>query len=169
MRKIKFIIVLFIAASTLLVSCKKSDVVSSSKLASGKCKVTATVGGEGYSSSDIVSMVAKSASIINIASGTASLPVKQFVFLLPTNIKTGTYNFETDDDGVVGIMNTAYTKTDGSTTSGFAASNDRDNKFVLVITKATATELEGTFSGTLYNEDSGTTTSVTNGKLAAKY
>ena len=169
MRKINFIFAMFIAVSTLLVSCKKSDNVSSAKLASGKCKVTATVGGEAYSSTDLVSTVAKSAYIINIASGTASLPIKQFVFILPANITAGTYNFATDDDGTVGIMTTAYTKTDGGTAKGFAAANDRDNEFTLVITKATATELEGTFSGTLYNEDDNTTTSVTNGKVAAKY
>ncbi len=170
MRKINFILAIFIAVSTLLVSCKKSDKVSSENLSPGKCKVSATVGGEAYSSTDIVSTVAKSAYIINIASGTASLPIKQFVFILPANIAAGTYNFATDDDGTVGIMTTAYTKTDGGSATGFAAANDdRGNQFILVITKATATEIEGTFSGTLYNEDTNTTTSVTNGKVAAKY
>jgi len=169
MRKTKFIFAMFIALSTLLASCKKSDDVSSGSLATGKSRVTATVGGESYSSSDLVSTVVKSSGILNIASGTASLPIKQFVFILPANVAVGTYDFATSDDDVDGIMSVAYTKTDGSTAVGFAAANDRDNAFTLVITKSTDTELEGTFSGTLYNEDNATTTTVTNGKVAAKF
>lgn len=170
MRKIKFIAVMFIALTTLLVSCKKSDDGSSSNLATGKSRITATVGGESYSSSDLISTVAKSSGIINIASGTASLPIKQFVFILPTSITTGTYNFATSDDNIDGIMTTAYTKTDGAGAIGYAASNDdRGNAFTLIVTKSTATEIEATFSGTLYNEDDATTTTVTNGKLAAKF
>ena len=67
-------------------------------------------------------------------------------------------------------MTAAYSKTETSGSFvGFGAANDRDDEFILVITKSTSTELEGTFSGKLYNESEGTETTVTNGKIAAKF
>ncbi len=172
MKKLNLSLIVLIITSALFVSCKKdnNEVVSSTNLATGKCKVVATVGGESYSSSDLVSLVAKSSGILNIASGTASLPIQQFVFILPAEIPVGTYNFATSDDAVDGIMTAAYSKTALSGSSvAFAAANDRDNEFTIVVTKSTATEIEATFSGTLYNETTSTNTTVTNGKLAAKF
>lgn len=168
--KIKSFIIMMITCSAILISCKKTDPnPSSANLATGKSIITATVGGSGFSSSDLVSSAARSSGILNINGATASLPIQQFLFVLPAEVPVGTYNFATSDDAVDGIMSVSYSKTDGSSSSGFAASNDRDNEFTLVVTKSTATEMEATFSGTLYNETTSTTTSVTNGKLAAKF
>ena len=50
---------------------------------------------------------------------------------------------------------------------GWAAGNVGDN-FTLVVTKNDGTLFEGTFSGTLTNDD-GTSVTITNGKIAAKF
>ena len=83
-----------ITCSAILISCKKTDPNSgSSNLATGKCRISATVGGVNYASTDAVSIVGKSSGILNIASGTASLPIQQFTFILPATIAVGTYNY----------------------------------------------------------------------------
>ena len=173
--------------STIFISCKKenSDDVSSANLATGKCKITATVNELKIKlhqkeftissstvfpiiiPSDLISTAARSSGILNISGGTSSLPIQLFMFLLPAEVPVGTYNFATDRTD---IKTVSYSKTDisGATVAG-AAANDRDNQFTIVITKSTATELEATFSGTLYNEDDETSFPVTNGKLAAKF
>ena len=169
MKKINLTLIFLMTLSTIFISCKKenSDDVSSANLATGKCKITATVNGTSFSSSDLISTAARSSGILNISGGTSSLPIQLFMFLLPAEVPVGTYNFATDRTH---IKTVSYSKTDisGATVAG-AAANDRDNQFTIVITKSTATELEATFSGTLYNEDDETSFPVTNGKLAAKF
>jgi len=159
----KKVLTILIVCSTLLTTgCKKDT--TSANLSSGKSQISASVSGtvsSSFSSSILVSTVAKSTDLINVSGGTASVPIQQFMFILPANIAVGTYTFSTLPSN--SIINVTYTN--GGT--GWAA-GEGDN-FTLRVTTATATDLEATFSGTLKNDTDKTTVTVTNGKLAAKY
>ncbi len=160
--KIKSFIIMMITCSAILISCKKSDPnPSATNLDPGKSQISCTVAGavsSSFSTSTLVSTAIKNASLMNISGSNTSLPIQLMLFIIPTNITVGSHNLSTDDEFTVSYTND---------TKGWAAGNVGDN-FTLVVTKNDGTLFEGTFSGTLTNDD-GTSVTITNGKIAAKF
>jgi len=162
MKKITKLSLMLTLAISMLVGCKKDDTVNSSNLAAGKSQISCTVSGavsSSFSSSTLVSTAAKNGVLMNISGSTASLPIQLMLFIIPTDITVGTHNLSTSDDFTVSYTNN---------TDGWAAGDVGDN-FTLVVTKNDGAVFEGTFSGTLKNDDSGTTVTITNGKIAGKF
>jgi major membrane immunogen (membrane-anchored lipoprotein) len=167
MKKFTFV---FIVVSTLLLNaCKKDDTVSASNLSSGHSKVSLTAAGAtsgNFSSNDLISIVAKSGSEINLSASyvnTTSFTTEIVLMLLPADITTGSYNFKTMSSSAA-LPTFAYTKG----VNGWAATPS-ESEFTIVVSKATSTEIEGTFSGTLHNDTDNTDVTISNGKFAAKY
>jgi len=160
----------FIVVSTLLLNaCKKDDTVSASNLSAGHSKVSLTAAGAtsgNFSSNDLISIVAKSGAEINLSASyvnTTSFTTEIVMMLLPADITTGSYNFKTMSSSAA-LPTFVYTK--GAT--GWAATPS-ESEFTIVVSKATSTEIEGTFSGTLHNDTDNTDVTISNGKFAAKY
>ena len=152
-----------------LISCSKKDsstttTTSSSSLAAGKCQISAKISGAtsaSFSSTLLMSSALKNATLINLSGGSASgLVVEQMLLGMSSNLSVGTYNFATDKTGLFAF---SYAK-DGK---GWAAADGDD--FTVNITKSTATEIEGTFSGKMINETEKTTITVSEGKFAGKF
>ncbi|MCO5230659.1 MAG: hypothetical protein M9958_05845 [Chitinophagales bacterium] len=167
MRTLNFIILL----SSLLIfnACKKDE--SSNKAAelqAGHSMVTLTASGAtsgDFKSNDLTSLVSKSGFEINLSASsvnTSTLSTEMVMMLLPADITAGTYNLKTMPSSAV-LPTFSYMK--GST--GWAAA-PTDN-FTIVVSKATSTEIEGTFSGTLHNDSDGTDVTISKGTFAAKY
>lgn len=167
MRKITFLFVL--ASMLLLNACKKSESVSADKLKPGKSKISLSASGAtsgSFSSDDLMSTVGKSSALINISASSVNLKTfttEIVVLILSADITPGTYALKSMSSSNA-TPTFAYTK--GST--GWAAA-PAENDFTLVVTKATATEIEGTFSGKANNDSEHTEVTITNGKFAAKY
>ena len=167
MKKISF--VLAIASALLFNACKKDDTVSAANLSAGHSKVSLTASGAtsgNFSSNDLISTVAKSGADINLSASfvnTTSFTTEIVMMLLPADITTGTYNFKTMPSSTV-LPTFVYTK--GAT--GWAATPS-ESEFSIVVSKATSTEIEGTFSGTVHNDTDGTDVTISNGRFAAKY
>lgn len=154
-------IILSVFATLSLLSCKKDS--SSSSLAAGKSRISLDASGAtsgSFASDDRVSTVANSGSIINVSG--ASLSADMVMMLFPATITTGTYDLSTLSSSAAGPT-FSYSK--GA--NGWAAVPG--DHFTIVVTKATSTEIEGTFSGTAHNDDAGTDVTISNGKFAAKY
>ncbi|MEZ5055275.1 MAG: hypothetical protein R2807_11030, partial [Chitinophagales bacterium] len=100
-----------------------------------------------------------SASYVN----TSTFSTEIVMILLPATITEGTYNLKSMSSSDVLPV---FTYTKGST--GWAAAPS-EQEFTIEITKATSTEIEGTFSGKTVNETDLTEVNITNGKFAAKY
>jgi hypothetical protein len=81
------------------------------------------------------------------------------MLLLPSNVAPGTYSYSS------GLSTFEFSYSNGS--NGWAT--DAGQVFTIMVSKATATEIEGTFSGVLKNDELNTTVSLTNGKFAAKF
>ena len=167
MKKFTFV---FIVVSTLLLNaCKKDDTVSASNLSAGHSKVSLTAAGAtsgNFSSNDLISIVAKSGAEINLSASyvnTTSFTTEIVLMLLPADITTGSYNFKTMSSSAA-LPTFAYTKG----VNGWAATPS-ESEFTIVVSKATSTEIEGTFSGTLHNDTDNTDVTISNGKFAAKY
>ncbi len=153
-------IILSLFATIAVIGCKKD---SNSSLAAGKSRISLDASGAtsgSFASDDRVSTVAKSGSIINISG--ASLGADMVMMLLPATITTGTYDLSTLSSSAAGPT-FSYSK--GA--NGWAAVPG--DHFTIIVTKATSTEIEGTFSGTAHNDDAGTDVTISNGKFAAKY
>ncbi|MFA6150712.1 MAG: hypothetical protein WC716_05285 [Chitinophagaceae bacterium] len=160
-----------------LASCTKKDsktatpTPSSPTLAKGKSSVTATITGTytgTFKSNEVMSSVAQSSSIINIASATSSALggsgglSEQFMIILPANIAVGTYNTR----NLTGSSFT-YVGSNGISASGWTSGGFETN-IVFKVTKSTAEEIEGTFEGTMGEEEKNTTISA-KGTFTAKF
>lgn len=159
-----------------LTSCTKKDSTttptpSTPTLAKGKSNVTATITGSysgTFKSNETMSAVAKSTSIINIAAATSSALggggglSEQFMIILPANIAVGTYNTK-DLSGVT----FTYVGSNGASASGWTSGGFETN-IVFKVTKSTSEEIEGTFEGTMGEEEKFTTISA-KGSFAAKF
>lgn len=179
MKKQLLWLVLLISSSILvtqLSSCSKTvDKVSPASttptLAKGKSTVSATITGAysgTYKSNETMSTVAKSSAIINIASATSSALggsgglSEQFMILLPVDIAVGTYNTR-DLSGVT----FTYVGSNGTSASGWTSGGFETN-IVFKITKSTSEEIEGSFEGTMGEEEKNTTISA-EGTFASKF
>ncbi|NVO20698.1 MAG: hypothetical protein HXX13_13435 [Bacteroidetes bacterium] len=157
---------LFICAVLSFSSCKKEDSGSNSaaSLNSGQSQVNCTVSGaasSSFKSNTMISTVLKSTDLINISgSALVGTSAQIVMIILPANATTTTYTSKSNNSG-----DFAFSFSDGST--GWAADSDHD--FSVVVTKVTATEIEGTFSGTLVNDDTNTQVTVKDGSFAAKF
>lgn len=156
---------LITAVVILFSGCKKDENPDdgSSSLNPGQSQISCSVSGassSSFSSNILISTAIRSDLLMNISGGNASTMNPEIVMIiLPRTIVAGTYSSADMDTGGF-----AFTYTSGS--SGWA--NDKTKSFSLVITKVTANEVEGTFSGTLINDDN-TTVDISNGKFAAKF
>lgn len=162
----------FLAALVLVLvftsmGCKKGNEFSQS-LNAGKCEIKASITGAvsaTYSSDALGSNVINNSVLINLASSNIKLPVSQFVLIIPVSAKLGTYNFKTMN-GAAGWA-ASYVHQNGS--GGWATGAGADNDFTLTITKATASELEGDFYGTMRNDEKNSTIQISNGSFKAKF
>lgn len=167
--KIKFFF-FALAASALIFnsSCKKDDSgdgggIDATTLSPGKCKITFNVSGaasSSFSSLDLVSTAAKSDLLMNI-SGSAlnGTSAELAMIILPANAAVGSYNAADDNPSF------AFSYAKGET--GWAV--DPEKTFTLKVTAVADKTIEGTFSGTLYNDDLQTSVEISNGKFAAKF
>lgn len=159
------IIIFAVMVTFFTLGCKKDD-NNNSSLSAGKSRVSLTASGAtsgNFSSIDLTSTVAKSSYEINLSANyvnTTTFTSEMVMMLLPADIAVGTYNLST-------LSTVLPTFSYSKGTTGWAA-GPGDN-FTIVVTKATATEIEGTFSGTAHNDDDMTTVTISNGKFYAVY
>lgn len=173
---------IFLISSTVVVSqfssCSKADekvsptpTPSKPSLAKGKSNVSANLTGAytgNYKSSEMMSTVAKSSSVINIASATSSALggsgglSEQFMILLPADIAVGTYTTRE----LTGASFT-YVGSNGVSASGWTSGGFETN-ITFKVTKYTAEEIEGIFEGTMGEEETNTRITA-NGSFAAKF
>lgn len=147
-------------------SCSKVAEATGGLLGAGQCEVKANFSGAtsgSYTSNNLTSTVAKNG-MAAMFNSTSISPVKMFTIMLPANVTTGTYNLKNNNalDGV------SFTYIPGTSGQGWTASSNNDDDFIYIVTKATATELEGTFSGNMHNDTDGTSIRITNGSFKAK-
>lgn len=162
-----FAMILSLFAVVSFMGCDKAkDAVTS--LSAGKCEVKATISGAvsaSYSSDLMGSTAIKNGLLMNLGSATVSLPIKQFVLIIPANVTTGTYQMKSLNGSAGWAM--SYVHNNGA--DGWATGAGADEDFTVVVTKATATEVEGTFSGKMVNDEKKTSINVTNGSFKAKF
>jgi hypothetical protein len=157
---------LFLTALILFAGCKKdeSDDSGAASLSPGKSQISCTISGAATSSFNSnlqLSTVLKSTDLMNISGSAITGTTAEIVMMiLPANITTGTYTSASNNSG-----DFAFAYSNGSV--GWAA--DVSPVFTVVVTKSTATEIEGTFSGILTNDDLGNEVTVKDGKFAAKF
>lgn len=177
---IQYTLACTLLVATSLTSCKKdSDSggggnVSAGSLSTGQSIVKANIGGAhstSYESTTMMSTATKAGGQILITSikqpSLPDLTVDQFVIYLPSNIQTGTYK-TTDITGGGGIFTFTHTASAGGTAKGWQADPEGETVFNFTITKATATEIEGTFSGEMSNDNDNTKVTA-NGSFAGKF
>lgn len=165
-KPLKSIAIIF-ALLFVLVSCKKGNPLSQA-ISAGKCEIKASISGAvsaSYKSDALGSNVIKNNMIMNLASSTVSLPTSQFVIIMPANVATGTYNFQTQN-GATGFA-VSYAHQNGS--GGWATGSGADEAFTLTVTKSSSSEVEGTFSGTMRNDEKNSTINISNGSFKAKF
>ena len=162
--------------STVFVSCDSTTEVptpSNPSLETGKCVITATIGGSHtatYKSTDMMSPVLRqtfismNSSYSGALSGNPAL-VEQFIIYLPLDIAVGSYNSEDFPGSDPAIFTYAYTN--GTDALGWT-SGGNETSVNFKVTKSTAEEIEGTFEGTMGEEENGTDVTVT-GTFKAKY
>lgn len=169
-------------------SCKKDDdnntTPASGNLGAGKAAVSFNTninfaGSTTYNPSNPVQAVAvRQASgagydnislIVNeVNTSTISSRNVQFTILLASSSSTanGTLNAKFSNSASDPIFpSLTITSTSGSTVGDGYTSESGD----VAITKLTDTEIEGTFSGKLVNDDKGTSITVSNGKFAGRF
>jgi hypothetical protein len=160
------VISFFISTVLLLSACKKDETndTGASSLQPGKSQISCTVSGaasSSFSSNIMLSTVLKSTDLMNISGSVVSGTTAEIVMIiLPANITAGTYTSASNNSG-----DFAFSYSNGSV--GWAA--DVDPVFTVVVTKSTATEIEGTFSGILNNDNFNTQVTIKDGKFAAKF
>lgn len=163
---LKSVLALFVTA-LLFTACSKVSDATGGLLGAGQCEVKASFSGAtsgSYISNNLTSTVAKNGLMAMFNSSSIS-PVKMFTIMLPANVKTGTYNLK-NNEALGGI---SFTYVPGTSGQGWSASSNNDDDFIYSITKATSTEIEGTFSGNMHNDTDNTTVKVTNGSFKAKF
>lgn len=157
---------LFLTVVILFSGCKKdeADPSGAESLSPGKSQISCTITGaatSSFSSNILLSSVLKSTDLMNISGSAISGTTAEIVMMiLPANITAGTYTSASNDSG-----DFAFSYSNGAV--GWAA--DVSPVFTVVVTKSTATEIEGTFSGILNNDDLGNQVTVKDGKFAAKF
>jgi hypothetical protein len=157
---------LFLTTAILFSGCKKdeSDTSGAESLSPGKSQISCTVSGaatSSFSSNILVSTVAKSTDLINISGSAISGTTAEIVMMiLPATITPGTYTSANNSSDYFG-----FSYSNGSV--GWAA--DVSPVFTVIVTKSTATEIEGTFSGILNNDNLGSQVTLKDGKFAAKF
>ncbi len=166
----KKVFAIFALASVLyLNSCSNSDPVSSNNLNPGSSKITCSISGAvsgSFASDDKVSRVIKSSGLINISGGfvnTQTFTSETVIIILSANVAPGSYNLKSLPASAV-TPSFTYSKM----SVGWVAAPS-ENDFTVVVTKATATEIEGTFSGKANNDSDKTEITISNGSFAAKY
>ena len=166
MKKSMFTLILFVSSILIMSGCKKdeSEDINASSLKPGQSQISCTVSGaisSSFKSNSLVSVASKNAYLMNISGGTVSgLSAETVLMILPGTTKTGTYSSATNNSGDFSF---AFSKGDK------AWSSDPNPVFTVVITKVSATEIEGTFEGTLTNDDLKSQITVKDGKFAAKF
>jgi hypothetical protein len=165
--KLKILAISLLLSATLFnAGCKKdqTDDPDASSLQAGQSQISCTVSGatsSSFNSSTLISTAAKSSDLMNIAGSAVSGVTAEIVMMiLPANIAVGTYSS-------AGSGSDLFTITYSKGGDGWAS--DSDAAFTVVVTKVSDTEIEGTFSGTMKNDDQNTTVTVTDGKFAAKF
>lgn len=153
-------------------SSNNNSNVSSSSLAVGKSKIKATVSGAqstNYESTDMASTATSSGGILLITTSNIStnLNVDQFIITLPADVTTGTYKASDFSDRTGGIFTFSRAE-GGSVTGGWQADPEGETVFNFTITKATGSEIEGTFDGEMSNDNDDTKVKAV-GSFAAKY
>ncbi|MBK7213227.1 MAG: hypothetical protein IPH88_08050 [Bacteroidales bacterium] len=157
---------MFLTSVLLFTGCKKEETDDSgaASLLPGKSQISCTVSGAATSSfnSNIqLSSVLKSDVLMNISGSSVTGMSSEIVMLiLPANVTAGTYTSESNNSG-----DFAFSYSKGA--DGWAA--DVSPVFTVVVTKSTATEIEGTFSGVLNNDNLGNQVTIKDGKFAAKF
>jgi len=157
---------LFLTTVILFSECKKdeADTSGTSSLSPGKSQISCTVSGaatSSFNSNILLSSVLKSTDLMNISGSTFSGTTTEMVMMiLPANITTGTYTSANSNSGYF-----SFSYINGSV--GWAS--DVSPVFTVIVTRSTATEIEGTFSGILNNDDLGNQVTVKDGKFAAKF
>jgi|APIni6443716594_1056825.scaffolds.fasta_scaffold49335_3 hypothetical protein len=160
------LLTLFLTIAILFAGCKEDEADDSgaASLSPGKSQISCTISGAATSSfnSNIqLSTVLKSTDLMNISgSAVTGMTAEIIMMILPANITTGTYTSASNNSG-----DFAFSYSNGSV--GWAA--DISPVFTVIVTKSTATEIEGTFSGILTNDDLGNQVTIKDGKFAAKF
>jgi hypothetical protein len=164
--KLKLLAINLLLLSVIFNGCKKDETEDpgAASLSPGQSQISCTVTGaasSSFKSNVLISSVLRSSSLMNISGSTLSgMTTEMVLMILPANITTGTYTSESNNSG-----DFAFSYSNGST--GWAA--DVSPVFTVVVTKSTATEIEGTFSGVLTNDTDNTQVTIKDGKFAAKY
>jgi hypothetical protein len=166
----KLIIILSTVCFIFTTACKKDNSTNNfdSNLTNGRCRVFCTINGAikmDYASQDVnsfsaynsVSMVLEPV-ILNTTTGN-----KEYISLLvPVNTPAGAYDLTAAGAPAISFSFTKENLYSGvsKTWSATVGSN-----MTFVITKASYTELEGTFSGIATNTSDGSTITITNGRF----
>lgn len=167
----KKIISLFVSATLIVTfafqSCTKAAEATGGLLGAGQCEVKASFNGAvsgNYTSNNVTSSVVKNG-MAAMFNSTSISPVKMFTIMLPANVATGTYNLK-NNNALNGVN---FTYVPGTSGKGWTASSNNDDDFIYNVTKATSTEIEGTFSGNMHNDTDGTSINITSGSFKAKF
>ena len=162
---------------TLLSSCSSdddnngNDGVGTSGLTAGKSRVKMTASGAAtvnFTSNDAMSSSGNNGGYSNNVATSVNMTTfktETVNFMLPLNIAVGTYDQADLEEQIVTSFTYSYVEMSGTGT-GWTSSSTKP--FTYTITKSSASEVVGTFSGTLMNEDAGNTIQV-NGSFAAVY
>ncbi len=157
---------LFLVTVLIFSACKKdkTEDPGAASLSPGKSQISCTVSGtatSSFNSNILLSSVLKSSDLMNIsANAVTGTAVESVMMILPANITAGTYSSANNNS-----IDFAFSYSNGSV--GWAS--DTNPVFTVIVTKATASEIEGTFSGILSNDDLGNQVTVKDGKFAAKF
>lgn len=158
--------------SLLMISaCSKNKDISKD-LQPGRCRISCEINGDvsinfnsddGYSFSayNAVSMVLEPV-VLNTTSGNK----EHISLLVPVSITAGTYDLSTG-----GAPNISFSFTKENLYAGESKTWNATvgSNMTFIITKASYTELEGTFNGTATNTSDGSTITITNAKFSAKF
>lgn len=92
--------------------------------------------------------------------GVTSSDAEIVMIILPANVTTGTYTSSSWESGFFAL---AYTK------GSYAWAAEQNQSFTITISEVTSTNIKGTFSGVLINEDLTSQVNITNGTFSAKF
>jgi hypothetical protein len=153
-----------------IIGCTKPS--STTTLTAGKCSISADISGaisSSYSSNPIGSTVAKNGFYFLASSNASASSQEQFQLYIPLDVTAGTtYKFSTV--GTSSLWSGVYSKNNAlaGSVQGWAASGGDNLSFEVTVTKATSTDLEGTFKGEMTEDTNNTKVTVSNGKFSAK-
>lgn len=182
---LSFPLLLAVGCTLFISSCKKDDAArnntGSGSLDAGKSAISlnaspAFAGGGSFSLSNSATCIAQtlsSSSLRNISlsatevSGTNTRTV-MIMIITPVDASTTSGNL-TGDLSLPNGATILPTVTLSSTNNGVAGTTYGSTTGTLTITKLTATEIEGTFSGEVKDVNGSATISVSNGSFAGKF